>query len=120
VTVTLDTSGSFSVVLIATDNADARPTNFTYTVTEVLADVSTRTYYIAIPQASGTIDLADIAPAASAPGDFVLVTGPAGKTILSCPQLVRRHERGLLARLRGVDDLRTEGVRRLAVGSRAG
>lgn len=83
VTVTLDSTGSFSVVLIATDNADARPTNFTYTVTEVLADVSTRTYYIAIPQASGTIDLADIAPAASAPGDFVLVTGPAGKTILS-------------------------------------
>jgi hypothetical protein len=83
VTVTLDANGAFSVVLIATDNTDARPINFTYTVTETLTGVASRTYYIALPQATGTVNLADIAPAAQSDGEFLLVTGPAGRTILS-------------------------------------
>jgi hypothetical protein len=83
VTVTLDASGAFSVVLIATDNPDARPINFTYQVTEALTGAPTRTYSIALPAATGTIALADIAPAAQSGGEYLLVAGPAGKTILS-------------------------------------
>ncbi|MFF9171734.1 MULTISPECIES: hypothetical protein [unclassified Streptomyces] len=83
VTVTLDASGSFSVVLIATDNEGQRPINFTYTVTETLTGAPTRTYNIALPAATGTIALADIAPAAQSGGEYLLVAGPAGKTILS-------------------------------------
>ncbi|MGW0419475.1 hypothetical protein [Streptomyces sp. NPDC003015] len=83
ITVTLDVTGAFSVVLIATDNVDARPTNFTYSVTEALTGVASRTYYVALPQATGTTNLADIAPAAASDGEFLLVTGPAGKTILN-------------------------------------
>lgn len=83
VTATLDADGSFSVVLIATDNAGARPIGFTYTVTETLTGAPSRTYYIALPQATGTINLADIAPAAQSGGEYLLVSGPAGKTILS-------------------------------------
>ncbi|MEV6055009.1 hypothetical protein [Streptomyces sp. NPDC052107] len=83
VTATLDATGAFSVVLIATDNAGARPINFTYTVTETLTGATSRTYYIALPQATATIDLADIAPATQSGGEYLLVAGPAGKTILS-------------------------------------
>lgn len=83
VTVALDGTGAFSVILIATDNADSRPTNFTYTVTEQLTGQTTRTYAIALPQATPVVDLADVAPAVASGGEFLLVTGPAGKTILS-------------------------------------
>lgn len=83
VTATLDASGAFSVVLIATDNDGARPTNYTYTVVETLTGASSRTYSIALPQDTGTINLADIAPAAHSDGEFLLVAGPAGRTILS-------------------------------------
>lgn len=83
VSVTLDGTGAFSVVLIATDNADSRPTNFTYTVTETLVGQATRTYSIALPQGTPTVDLADIAPAVASGGEVLLVTGPAGKTILN-------------------------------------
>lgn len=83
VTVALDGTGAFSVIVVATDNADSRPTNFTYTVTESLTGIPTRTYSIALPQATPTVDLADIAPAVASGGEVLLVTGPAGKTILS-------------------------------------
>nr|WP_159059617.1 hypothetical protein [Streptomyces antibioticus] len=83
VTVALDTTGAFSVVLIATDNEDARPINFTYQVEEALTGVASRTYHIALPQATGTINLADIAPAVQSDGEYLLVSGPAGKTILN-------------------------------------
>lgn len=83
VTISLDGTGAFSVILIATDNADSRPANFTYTITEQLVGQTTRTYSIALPQATPTVDLADIAPAVASGGEVLLVTGPAGKTILS-------------------------------------
>jgi hypothetical protein len=83
VSATLDNTGAFTVVLIATDNADSRPTNFTYTVTEALTGIPSRTYSVALPKATATVDLADIAPTVSSPGEWLLVTGPAGKTILS-------------------------------------
>lgn len=89
VTATLDASGAFSVVLIATDNAAAQPTNWTYAVVEALKDavtnavISSRSYNIALPQSTPAVDLADIAPATPGGGDYVLVTGPAGRTILN-------------------------------------
>nr|WSW58492.1 SGNH/GDSL hydrolase family protein [Streptomyces sp. NBC_00998] len=85
VTVTL-VDGQFSVVLIATDNASAQPTDWLYNVTERLQDVSSRSYAIALPQATPLVNLADIAPANPASGNYVPVIGPPGtpgKTILS-------------------------------------
>lgn len=83
VSVALGTDGSFSVVLIATDNTDARPINYTYTVAEALTGQPARTYSIALPKATPAVDLADLAPATASAGEYLLVTGPAGKTILS-------------------------------------
>ncbi|WP_329168308.1 SGNH/GDSL hydrolase family protein [Streptomyces sp. NBC_01267] len=85
-TATLDTTGAFSVVLVATDNADAQPSNWRYQVTEKLTDVPSRTYYVDLPQATPMVNLADIVPGDPAAGNYVLVVGPAGpagKTVLS-------------------------------------
>jgi len=63
ITVTLDANGSFSQALVATDDTDAAPVDFTYKVEE--AFVGGRTFDIALPAATagGTIDIADISPA---------------------------------------------------------
>ncbi|MER6485736.1 SGNH/GDSL hydrolase family protein [Streptomyces virginiae] len=85
VTVTL-VDGAFSVVLIATDNASAQPTDWLYNVIERLQDVSSRSYAIALPQGTPNVNLADIAPANPNAGNYIPVIGPAGtpgKTILS-------------------------------------
>ncbi|MFJ6720499.1 SGNH/GDSL hydrolase family protein [Streptomyces sp. NPDC091259] len=78
VTVTLDPSGQFSVILIATDNVNSNPTGWLYTVTERFKDVSARTYAIPLPQGTPTVNLADIAPANPAQGTYFPVVGPAG------------------------------------------
>lgn len=77
-TFTLDENGMFTAVLVATDNADMQPTGWAYQVTEQLTGVTARTYWIALPSTNSPIDLADIAPADPARGDYVLVPGPAG------------------------------------------
>ena len=63
ITVTLDSNGSFSVSLPATDDPDTTPTGFTYRVEESFS--GGRTYDIGIPLSSaGTgINLADVVPA---------------------------------------------------------
>lgn len=61
ITVTLDANGAFSQALVATDDSDAAPINFTYRVEE--AFVGGRTYDILLPAATATVDLADVAPA---------------------------------------------------------
>jgi hypothetical protein len=61
ITVTLDANGFFSQQLVATDDVDAAPLNFTYFVEE--AFVGGRSYDILLPTALGTVDVADIAPA---------------------------------------------------------
>lgn len=63
ITVTLDANGSFSQALVATDDTDAAPIDFTYRVEE--AFVGGRTFDMLLPSATvgGTIDLADVAPA---------------------------------------------------------
>jgi hypothetical protein len=63
---TLDTNGGFSVSLPATDDTSVDPINFTYTVEE--AFIGGRTFDIAVPQASGIINLADIVPSVSSTG----------------------------------------------------
>jgi lysophospholipase L1-like esterase len=78
VTVTLDPSGQFSVILIATDNVNSQPTGWLYQVTERFKDVSARTYSIPLPQGTPTVNLADIAPANPAQGNYYPVVGPAG------------------------------------------
>lgn len=78
-TVALDDTGAFAVALIATDVPGMQPKGWTYTVTERMARAPERTYAIVLPAATPAVDLADIAPADPAQGDYVLVEGPAGK-----------------------------------------
>ncbi|MGI5404134.1 hypothetical protein ACQEVG_32730 [Streptomyces sp. CA-135486] len=77
-TVTLDDNGVFSVVLVATDNANMQPTGWAYQVTEKFQDVTGRTYAIQLPATTPMVDLADIAPADPSQGQYVLVPGPQG------------------------------------------
>lgn len=72
ITATLNSSGAFSQVLVATDDTDAAPLNFTYEVEE--AFIGGRTYDILLPSSTpgGTIDLADVAPAVADDGSGTL------------------------------------------------
>jgi hypothetical protein len=72
ITVTLNAQGAFSQALVATDDTDAAPINFTYRVEE--AFIGGRTYDILLPSATvgGTIDLADVSPAAENDGTSTL------------------------------------------------
>jgi hypothetical protein len=72
ITVTLNASGAFSQALVATDDIDAAPLNFTYEVEE--AFIGGRTFDILLPSATvgGTIDLADVSPAQENDGTSAL------------------------------------------------
>jgi len=72
ITVTLDSNGAFSQALVATDDVDAAPLDFTYQVEE--AFIGGRTYDILLPSATvgGTLDLADVAPALPDDGSNVI------------------------------------------------
>jgi hypothetical protein len=65
-----------------------QPTDWAYQVTEQVSGMS-RAYSITLPSTTSPVDLADIAPADPARGNYVLVpgpegpSGPAGNTILS-------------------------------------
>lgn len=61
VAVLLDSNGSFSTSLPATNDPDVTPTSFTYTVEEAFP--KGRTYTITLPYTTiGSLDLADISP----------------------------------------------------------
>ncbi|MGW1828834.1 hypothetical protein ACWCO0_09670 [Streptomyces tubercidicus] len=77
-TITLDTAGTFSAVLIATDNASMQPTGWAYTITEKFVGVTGRTYSILLPSTTPTVNLADIAPADPSAGNYIAVAGPQG------------------------------------------
>ncbi|MFD3952189.1 GDSL-type esterase/lipase family protein [Streptomyces albidoflavus] len=77
-TVSLDAEGMFSVLLVATDNANTQPVEWAYQVTERFQDVTGRTYSIMLPSTTPTVDIADIAPADPSQGSYILVPGPAG------------------------------------------
>jgi hypothetical protein len=72
ITVTLNSSGAFSQALVATDDIDAAPIGFTYRVEE--AFIGGRTFDMLLPAATvgGTIDLADVSPAAANDGTSTL------------------------------------------------
>ena len=65
VTGTLNSSGTFSVSLTATDDATTQPTGVTYEVTENIDGAGQNKYNIEVPENSlnGTLDLADTTPA---------------------------------------------------------
>lgn len=67
--VTLDSNGSFSVVLPVTDDQDLDPYDFTYSVEEAFS--GGRTYDISIPSSPSTLDLADVVPALADDGTTV-------------------------------------------------
>jgi len=68
--VTLDSNGSFSTTLPATDDTDLTPIPYTITVEEAFP--KGRTYTISLPAATaGTLNLADISPAITAPDTYV-------------------------------------------------
>lgn len=70
IVVTLDANGAFSQQLVATDDNDASPVNFTYFVEE--AFVGGRSFDILLPAANATVDLADVSPAVSNDGTGAL------------------------------------------------
>lgn len=85
-TVTLDTTGAFSVLLISTDQMDMQPTDWAYWITEKFQDIASRSYAIRLPADVPVVSIADIAPSDPSTGQYVLVpgpTGPAGKSILT-------------------------------------
>jgi hypothetical protein len=82
VTKTLDSNGSFTVALPATDDTDVIP-NFTYTVQETFT--KGRTYSLSLPVATvGSLDLADVSPDTTATPVIVsLVLEPEWDTLTS-------------------------------------
>lgn len=70
IVVTLDANGAFSQQLVATDDPDASPVDFTYFIEE--AFVGGRSFDILLPAAVATIDLADVAPAVADDGSGAL------------------------------------------------
>ena len=64
VSVTLDTNGSFSVVLPVTDDSDVVPQPFAYEVEEVFS--GGRSFVITLPGGGAAVDIADLSPAVSA------------------------------------------------------
>lgn len=74
ITAKLDSQGSVSVSLPATDDPDISPAGFTYTVTEKLSTGS-RSYSIAVPSAlaSTGVDLVTVAPTAPVAASATLV-----------------------------------------------
>lgn len=73
ITKTLDANGELSILLPVTDDTDAIPVNFTYTIQEQWPDG--RTFNIALPANLGaTVDLADIAPVQASTGTNTYAT----------------------------------------------
>ena len=70
IVVTLDANGAFSQQLVATDDPDASPIDFSYFVEE--AFVGGRQFDILLPKATATVDLADTSPAIANDGTGAL------------------------------------------------
>ena len=88
----LDYTGSFSVALVCTDNTDLSPTGWTWTVTERIVGLPTRTYSVLLPASDGpSIDLSDLV-------EVTPVTPPAGALLavnnladVASPSVSRTH-----------------------------
>lgn len=70
ITVTLDSNGFFSQILVATNDTDASPLNFTYFVEE--AFIGGRSYDILLPASTPIVDVADIVGATEDTGTAAL------------------------------------------------
>lgn len=70
IVVTLDANGAFSQQLVATNDPDASPVDFSYFVEE--AFVGGRSFDILLPSATATVDLADVSPAVANDGTGAL------------------------------------------------
>ena len=85
VTEVLDPDGHFDVPLIATDDPDLNPTGWTYTVRILLSDPKlpanqskpVETIFAMSLPVGSSIDIADVTPVQSSPGNAVVV-GPKG------------------------------------------
>ena len=62
ITVPISSSGTFSVVLAATDSPQITNQPFTYTVVEHLSGSPSRTYSISLPHATSPVDLTSVDP----------------------------------------------------------
>ncbi|MET7939645.1 SGNH/GDSL hydrolase family protein [Streptomyces sp. NPDC005302] len=78
VTLTLDTLGMFTVVLVATDNPSMQPTGWVYTVTEKFDEFPGRTYALDLPSSVSVVQIADVSPANPGQLNYIPVAGPAG------------------------------------------
>jgi len=76
ISVSLDADGHFQVALIATDDPDLSPLNFTYKVSFALKSGLVPPFNIAIPS-NTIVDLAQLVPVAETPGTLIL-RGPQG------------------------------------------
>lgn len=74
---TLNASGSFSAILIATDNSNQSPSGWAYEVVEK-TNARTRSYWVAVPSTPSTVDLSDIAPMDPTKANYVLIRGVDG------------------------------------------
>lgn len=71
VLVTIDTNGFFSVDLVATDDPESSPINWTYTVEIFLPDRQIDPFSIQV-ETGQTLDLADAVPVQSSPGTITI------------------------------------------------
>jgi glycerophosphoryl diester phosphodiesterase len=78
ITATLSESGAFTAELLATDDPDVTPTDWTYRVSEHWKDAPGRSYPLALPAVAPEVDLAAVAPTAPAAGEYLVVAGPTG------------------------------------------
>lgn len=76
IVVNLGADGSFTTMLVATDDPDLNPTGWTYEVKFDLTGVSFQSFHISVPS-DQTVDLATLTPVPSASGTYYLV-GPEG------------------------------------------
>lgn len=77
-TIALDNSGSFELELIATDDEDLNPVDWTYRVRVRLTDCDTAySFDMAAPLANPVIHLADVTPIYGSAGNAIIV-GPPG------------------------------------------
>ncbi len=58
--VTLDGTGAFSIILVATDATGVVPNPFTYQVVENITGMRTHRYRISLPKANPTVDISDL------------------------------------------------------------
>ncbi|MBR8638614.1 hypothetical protein KEF29_03195 [Streptomyces tuirus] len=79
--ISLDTDGKFSVVLLCTDDTDVQPAGWQWRVDEQPSGAPRRTYWIALPSTLGaTVDLSTLSPVSEPDGSGTSTppTGPAG------------------------------------------